>query len=60
MNNPTHIPHGFTCCSCIHAGELCYHLDFKSMRVIDTDKNDETKIVKCDNFRRIDRRKTPR
>jgi hypothetical protein len=48
----THIPDGLTCCSCVHALEKCNHLDFKSMRVIGTDKKDGTKTVKCTEFER--------
>jgi hypothetical protein len=42
-----------TCCSCVHALEKCNHLDFKAMRVIDTDKKDGMKTVKCTEFERI-------
>jgi len=48
----THIPDGLMCCSCVNALERCDHLDFKSMRVIKTDKTDGLKTVKCTSFER--------
>lgn len=45
----THIPNGLACCGCVHALEKCNNLDFTRMRVIDVDKTDGTKIVKCSN-----------
>lgn len=50
MTNPSHIPDGLMCCGCIHALEKCNHLPFASMRVIETDKKDGTKVVKCTQY----------
>jgi len=48
----THRPKGRMCMSCVHFsdGFPCNELDFPTMQVIDIDKEDGMKVVKCDEF----------